>query len=246
MSQYKLGERDTSQMVIHGCKDYPRPIRDIPQEERPREQLKRYGPGKLTTPQLLAIILRTGNGKLDVLQLAERLYVDLSMNELADFKPRELMESFGIGPAKACQVIASLELGKRLLSYRSHPIFSRPSEAAFFLIPELSSLAQEHFKCLFLDHKNCLIHDRTIFIGTRAESLVDPVPIFREAIVHHASSIILSHNHPSGDPTPSTNDIEITKRIHAAGRLLGIDVFDHIIIGGETFVSLAEKGLMPD
>jgi len=225
---------------------YTLKMKDIPAEKRPREMLLKLGAEKLTTPQLLAIVLRTGNAREDVMQLAERLYLNYSMNELARAGASELSRTLGVGNAKACQIIASLELGKRILNYESKPVFTRPSEAAFFLLPELSGLQQEHFKCLYLNRKNRLVSDRTLFVGTHGESLVDPGPILREALINHASSIILSHNHPSGDPTPSSNDIEITKRIFEAGRLLGIEVFDHIIIGNDSFVSLAEKGLMPD
>ena len=218
---------------------------DIPQEERPRELLMEKGAGELTTPQLLAIVLRTGNAKENVLELASRLYLNYPVNELAKIGVIELSKNLGIGNAKACQIIASIELGKRLLSYESKPVFTRPSDVAFFLMPELSGLPQEHFKCLYLNRKNRLVHDRTLFVGTSSESLVDPAAIMREAILHNAASIILSHNHPSGDPAPSRNDLEVTKRLAKAGKLLGIDVHDHIIIGKDNFVSLAEKGLMP-
>ena len=224
---------------------YHRKMMDIPPEDRPREVLVKEGAEKLATPQLLAIVLRTGNARENALELAERLYLDYPLHELAKATVQELSKNLGIGMAKSCQILASLELGKRLLSYESQPVFTRPSDVAYFLMPELSGLPQEHFKCLFLNRKNKLIYDRTLFVGTSGESLVDPATIMREALMHNAASIILSHNHPSGDPTPSRNDIEITNRLMEAGRLLGIEVHDHIIIGKDSFVSLAEKGLMP-
>jgi len=221
-------------------------IGDIPRDERPRELMSRIGPDALSTPQLLAIILRTGNRKEDVMQLAERLYLTYPLSELKKSRVQDISQELGVGNAKSCQILASLELGKRLLSYESRPSFTRPTEVAYFLMPELSGLPQEHFKCLFLNRKNRLIHDRTMFIGTSGESLVDPATIMREALQHNASSIILAHNHPSGDPAPSSNDIDITKRLDEAAGLLGIEIFDHIIIGKDSFVSLAEKGLMPE
>ena len=221
-------------------------IKDMPLDSRPRELLMQHGAQKLTTPEILAIVIRTGNSRENALQLAERLYLSYPLHELSRSSVADLSGILGIGTAKACQILASIELGKRLLSYESRPVFTRPSEAAFFLMPELSHLQQEHFKCLYLNRRNRLVHDRTLFIGTSGESLVDPATVFREALVRNASSIILAHNHPSGDPTPSRQDIEMTARISEAGTMLGIEIFDHIVIGHDSFISLAEKGLMPE
>jgi len=221
-------------------------IKDMPLEKRPRELLMRLGVEKLTTPELLAIVIRSGNSHENVLQLAQRLYLTYPLHQLARCSTSELSATLGIGNAKACQILASMELGFRLQSYESKPIFTRPSEAAYFLMPELSRLPQEHFKCLYLNRRNRLVHDRTLFIGTSGESLVDPAVVLREALISNASSIILAHNHPTGDPTPSSQDIEMTKRINNAAGLLGIEIFDHIIIGQESFVSYAEKGMMPE
>lgn len=223
---------------------YPGKLKDLPAGIRPREMLIQYGVGSLTTPQLLAIILRSGSAKENVLSLAERLYLTYPLQDMARINVKDLSREAGIGSAKACQILSSLELGKRLLSYEQQPIFTRPSEAAHFLMPELSGLQQEHFKCLHLDRKNRLVSDRTLFIGTSGESLVDPATIMREALITNAAALILAHNHPSGDTTPSRNDVEITKRLCEAGRLLGIEVYDHIIIGKNSFSSLAEKGLI--
>lgn len=221
-------------------------VRDLPGNVRPRELLMDRGAEWLSTPEILAIVLRTGTAKEDVLQLAERLYRTYPLRELARCSVDDLTRVSGIGSATACQLIASVELGKRVNSYGSRPVFTRPSEAAQFLMPELTNLQQEHFKCLYLNRRNRLIHDRTHFIGTRDESLVDPAPIFREALICNASSIILAHNHPSGDPSPSDQDIQLTRRLHEAASLLGIQIFDHVIIGDRNFVSLAERGCMPE
>lgn len=242
----------TKNGAIYGTKNDPDKrglvlkIKDLPKEERPRELLMRRGVEKLTTPEILAIVIRSGNSRENALQLAERLYITYPLHELAHSSVSDLSGTLGIGTAKACQILASMELGKRLQCYESKPVFTRPSEAAYFLMPELSHLPQEHFKCLYLNRRNRLVHDRTLFVGTSGESLVEPATILREALVKNASSIILAHNHPSGDPTPSRQDIEMTERITDAGIILGIEVFDHIIIGHENFVSLAERGLMPE
>ena len=219
-------------------------VTDLPADQRPRERLSRNGPEWLTTPEILAIVIRTGTVKEDVLQVAERLYRSFPLQEIARCTVQDLSRLAGIGEATACQIIASIELGRRVISYGSRPVFTRPGEAAHFLMPELSNLRQEHFKCLYLNRRNRLIHDRTHFIGTRGESLVDPSPILREALISNASSIILAHNHPSGDPKPSDQDIHLTRRLSEAAALIGVQIFDHIIIGDRTFVSLAELGHM--
>ena len=213
---------------------------------RPRELLAEKGPAHLTTSQLLAIILRTGNRKEHVMQVADRLYRENSLIDLSKSGVHMMAHKMRIGKAQSCQIIASIELGKRLVQYENRPIFTRPSEVAYFLIPELSGLSQEHFKVLYLNNKNRLIFDKVMFVGTSNESLVEPTSVLREAILHGSTSFILAHNHPSGDPTPSENDIQLTIRIQKASRLIGIELFDHIIIGDNSFISLAEKGLIPE
>lgn len=221
-------------------------VNDLPEDQKPRNQLISKGAEWLSTPEILAIVIRTGTVKEGVLELAERLYRTFPLKELARCTVADLSRIAGIGEATACQIIASIELGKRVTSYGSHPVFTRPAEAAQFLMAELTNLSQEHFKCLYLNRRNRLIHDRTHFIGTRGESLVDPSPILREALLCNASSIILAHNHPSGDPNPSEQDIHLTQRLSEAASLIGVQIFDHIIIGDRNFVSLAERGCLPD
>jgi len=219
-------------------------IKDISPDKRPREKLIREGAAALSTPELLAIVLRSGTRRESALELADRLYRTYRLHELANLDVNELRKHLGIGEAKACQILAAFQLGKRLLAYEAKPVFTRPADVANFLMSELSPLPQENFKCLFLDRKNRLIHDKTLFVGTRGESPVDPAIIMREAIQKNALGIILVHNHPSGDPTPSKEDVVVTKRLQEAGKILGIEIHDHIIIGNNSFRSLREMQLM--
>ncbi|HWI47283.1 MAG TPA: DNA repair protein RadC, partial [Rummeliibacillus sp.] len=152
----------------------------------------------------------------------------------------------GIGEAKAIQLLASIELGRRLHKKRADERFTirSPQDAATFLMPDMSSLLQENFVTLFLNVKNQIIHQQTIFIGSLNASIVHPREIFREAVKRSAASIICAHNHPSGNPSPSPEDIDVTKRLQEAGLIIGIELLDHVIIGDHQFISLKEKGYM--
>ena len=156
----------------------------------------------------------------------------------------EMMMIKGIGEVKAIQLLAAIELGRRLSQKQVDEKYTirSPQDAAAYLMPDMTSLTQEHFVCLFLNVKNQIIHKQTIFIGSLNASIVHPREIFREAVKRSAASIICAHNHPSGVPTPSPEDIEVTKRIQEAGYIIGIDLVDHVIIGDHQFISLKEKG----
>ena len=152
----------------------------------------------------------------------------------------------GIGQAKAVQLLAAVELGKRLSQQKTDDKFTirSPKDAATYLMADMTSLKQEHFVTLFLNVKNQILHKQTIFIGSLNASIVHPREIFREAVKRSAASIICAHNHPSGNPTPSPEDIDVTKRLYEAGLLMGIEMLDHVIIGDHQFISLKEKGYM--
>ena len=156
----------------------------------------------------------------------------------------ELRKTLGIGDAKACQIVASFELGRRLLTYESKPPIRTPQDVADMFMPELRYLKKEIFKGVYLDTKNRVIADETVSMGSLNTNIVHPREVFKKAIEKSAASIILVHNHPSGDPTPSSEDIELTKRMLEAGNLLGIAVFDHVIIGDGKYISLKEKELI--
>lgn len=221
-------------------------IKTLPTEERPREKLIKHGARTLTNSELLAIILRTGNKKENVLELSNKFFRKYNLKSLSRLKISTLKKQLGIGDVKAGQIIACFELGKRLSAFKEdkRPIIKNAKDVAELFIPEMNTLEKEYFKGIYLDSRKRIIKQETIFIGSLNESVVHPREIFKIALDENAAAIILLHNHPSGDPLPSSFDIEITKELIKAGDLLGIQVLDHIIIGGEKYVSLKEKSII--
>jgi len=222
-------------------------IRDVHIADRPRERLIRQGAGSLSNQELIAILLRTGTKQESVLVLANRILSSFDkIQDLKDATIEELMLVKGVGKAKAVQILAAAEIGKRM--YRKHSegryTIRSPEDAAAYLMTDMASLNQEHFVVLFLNVKNEVLHKQTIFIGSLNSSIVHPREIFREAVKRSAASIVVAHNHPSGNPSPSPEDIEVTKRLIEAGSIMGIEVLDHVIIGDHQFLSLKEKGYM--
>ncbi|MBI5116827.1 DNA repair protein RadC [Candidatus Poribacteria bacterium] len=221
-------------------------IREMPTSERPRERLAKRGPGSLKTSELLAILFRTGTRKMSAVELAEKTLQDFrSLTELSRASTEELQKIEGVGFAKAVEIQAAFELGRRLAAERGSdrsPIKS--AEDVFELMsPEMRSLDREHFKILLLNTKNHLIKTYTVSVGSLNASVVHPRECFKEAIAAHAAAIIMVHNHPSGDVEPSNEDVSLTRRLMAAGDLLGIKVLDHVIIAGSRYVSLVDKGV---
>ncbi len=222
-------------------------IRDVPPDERPRERLMQFGAAALSNAELLAILLRTGTSSLSAVHLAERILAHTGgLKGLTDSTIESLVELKGVGPAKAIQILAGVELGRRISRSLPEERFTvrSPQDAADLMMDELQHLAQEHFVCLFLNTKNQVIGKDTIFIGSLNASIVHPREVFRRAIQRASAAVICLHNHPSGDPSPSAEDRNVTKRLQEAGKLLGIDVLDHIIIGEQSFYSMKENGLM--
>ncbi|MDE5412444.1 RadC family protein [Alkalihalobacterium chitinilyticum] len=222
-------------------------IRDVPNHERPRERLLADGAKYLSNQELLAIILRTGSKDESVLQLAQRVLQKFDgLTMLKDATVEELKEIKGIGEAKAVEVCAVLELGRRITSLKLEEryVIRSPEDVSRYVMEDMRSLTQEHFVCLYLNTKNHVLHRETIFIGSLNASIVHPREVFKEALRRSAASFICLHNHPSGDPTPSREDIEVTKRLGECGKILGIELLDHVIIGDRTYISLKEKGYL--
>ena len=220
-------------------------MREVHEADRPRERFLRQGPESLSNQELLAILLRTGTKNESVLSLANRILVQFEkLHALKHATVEEMMEIKGVGEAKAIQILAAIELGKRLAQKELDNKYTirSPEDAANYLIPELAPLQQEHFVALFLNVKNQILHKQTIFVGSLNASIVHPREIFRVAIRRSAAAIIVAHNHPSGNPSPSPEDIDVTKRLIEAGHILGVDLLDHLIIGDHQFISLKEKG----
>ena len=220
-------------------------IRDVHEADRPRERLIRQGADSLSNQELLALLLRTGTKEESVLTLANRILLYFErLHGLKHATLEELMTVKGIGEVKAVQLLATIELAKRLAQKEHDTRFTirSPDDAAKLLIPEMSSLTQEHFVTLFLNTKNQVLHKQTIFIGSLNASIVHPREIFREAVKRSAACIICAHNHPSGSTAPSNEDIDVTARLQEAGEIIGIELVDHLIIGDHSYLSLKERG----
>ena len=222
-------------------------IMDLPSNERPQEKLLRYGADTLSNSELLALILRTGTSEENIVSLCSRVLKEAGgLNGLLEYSAEEYMRLKGIKTAKAAQLLALSELSKRFKSYKSGDEYkiSHPKDAAMLIMESMRHLKQEILKVLLLNTKNIVIAEKDISKGSLNSSIVHPREVFNEAVKRSCASIIICHNHPSGDPTPSNEDINITHRLKDSGRILGIELLDHIIIGNGIYVSLKEKGIL--
>jgi DNA repair protein RadC len=216
-------------------------IRDLPEEEKPREKLRKHGPAALKNYELIAVILGRGTRKEGILELSQRIMSQYgSQAVFAKGDVEKIEKILGLSPVQACQVVAAFELGKRLFG-RQIDVFLRSPEEVFQYAKDMARLKKEHLRGLYVDTRNRLIRDEVIAIGILNQSLSHPREIFNPAIESHSAAIVLVHNHPSGDPSPSKDDIELTRQIHQASKILGIDILDHVIIGNERYFSLKEK-----
>ncbi|MEC0225569.1 RadC family protein [Paenibacillus alba] len=222
-------------------------LREVPNEERPRERMLQYGAGALSHVELLAILLRTGTVSESAVRLASRILNESGgLRSLVDMSKDQLTQIKGIGDAKALQIMAGIELGRRLAksSHAERVTIRSPKDIANLMSEDLRYLQKEHFVCLFLNTKNHLLAQETLSMGSLNASIVHPREVFRAAIKRSSASIVCVHNHPSGDPTPSPEDIQLTHRLVEAGTIIGIEVLDHVIIGDQRFISLKEQGFM--
>lgn len=220
-------------------------IKDLPLEERPRERLVQFGPEHLSAAELIAIILRTGTANHSAVDLGKELLVAFKdLRGLAKASLSELANQTGMGQAKVVQLKAAFELGRRVLT--SNPIqlpyIKKPEDAYDLLKASFQDLDREHFKVIHLNTKNQVLKVETTAIGILSSSPVHPREVFKEAIKMSSAGLILAHNHPSGDPTPSHDDLRLTKRLYEAGEILGIRIIDHLIIGDNRYLSLKERG----
>jgi DNA repair protein RadC len=221
-------------------------IQEFPCDERPRERLKNYGAAALSNAELLAILIRVGNPGENAVALGTRLLTEFGgLAGLARASFHELAEVKGLALAKTAQLQAALEIGRRLLlaSPDARPQITSPGDVANLLMLEMGNLEQENLRVLLLDTKNRVLGSPTIYVGNVNSSIIRVAEIFREAVRLNATALILAHNHPSGDPTPSPEDVQVTRCVVEAGTLLGVEVLDHLVIGHQRFVSLKERGL---
>ncbi len=215
-------------------------VRDLPTEEKPREKLLAAGPGALSVPELLAVVFGSGTKKEDVLAMAKRIIKEYGERVLSrQTNAAALAKELDVPIHKAMQVIACAELGKRFFveNPSAAPVIRTPSEV-FEYLKDMRDLPREHMRGLYLNNHHKIIHDEVISIGTVNSSLIHPREVFKPALEYGAAAVILAHNHPSDDVTPSQADIDVTKQLCAAGKLMGIQVIDHVIIGRTSFASI--------
>ena len=220
-------------------------IKDLPKTERPREKLVAKGAENLKDSELLAILLRTGKAGKNVIEIASQILTKHSKKRLLQMTYQDLVKIGGIDSAKATTLLAAFELSKRALEVNDTNLPTIEStKDAMAQLTDLQNLKKEHFITLYINARHKLIHKELISVGTLTANLVHPREVFEPAMVRAAIEIIVAHNHPSGDPAPSSADLEITKRIVEAGKILGIKVLNHIIITKEHYFSFQDKGLI--
>jgi len=222
-------------------------VHDLPPGERPRERLLKLGSEALSAQEVLALILGRGIKGESVIEISQKLLSRFgNLKGVANASVEELTQTKGIGPAKAAQIKAALELSKRLeadVGEKPQPILKSPEDVAAVVRSQLKGKKKEHFLVLCLDTRNRLINRKLVSIGSLDTSIVHPREVFKEAVSASAASVIFVHNHPSGDPEPSKEDVELTKRLAKAGEIIGIDVLDHIIVCDKSYLSLKAKSL---
>ena len=224
-------------------------VRDLPPEERPREKLLLHGPQALSNAELLAVLLRSGTKEKSVLRVAEEILAHIKeqgLSAMVHISVAELSKIEGVGQVKAATLQAAIELGRRLAvqSAGQMQVIHGPEDVAHYAMPRFRFEQKEHFAVMLLNTKNKIIGMPEVSVGSLSASVVHPREVFRAAIDYAAAAMILLHNHPSGDPTPSREDIAVTDRLVKAGKIMDIPVLDHVVIGRECFASFKEKGLL--
>jgi DNA repair protein RadC len=222
-------------------------IRDLPAAERPRERLQQYGEQSLSAQELIAVILGRGIAGESIMVTAQRLLKQFNdLRGISQATIEQLSQVKGIGPAKACQIKAAFELANRVNALQREQVkyaAKNPADVVGFVRERLKDKPKEYFLAVLLDTRGQIIRTSEVSVGTLDASLVHPREVFREAVAANAQSVILVHNHPSGDPAPSPEDLAMNKRLKEAGEVVGISVLDHIIIGNPEYVSLKAKGV---
>lgn len=218
-------------------------IKDLPKVDRPREKLEKYGPERLSDAELLAVLLRTGSKGVNVVELARKILKKFSGVGLAKAPVKELKTTFGLGATKACEIVACFELGRRLLQNKQSVLLLSPQDV-WDQLKGIRDNKKEHFVIFFLDTRNQEIKREIVSIGSLDANLVHPREVFEPAVRYLAAQVIVAHNHPAGDPSPSQEDLEITKQLVDAGKLLGIEVRDHVIVSKTNHFSFKEHKLL--
>ncbi len=232
--------KDTDLFLDNPLKEYVLKIRDLPNEEKPREKLMKQGPEILSLPELLSVVLVVGSKNEGIMELTNRIMREYGEKSIfAEKNPAKLASDLNITLVKACQIVACGELGRRFYEKNSSGFtLIRTAKDAYEYLRDMQNLPKEHLRGLYLNSHNRIIHDEVISIGTINTNIVHPREVFRPAIEYSAAAIVLAHNHPSGTIMPSKEDTEITEQLIQAGKILGINVLDHVIITKDGFISI--------
>lgn len=235
--------RDTALILDRPYREYVLTIKDLPPDGKPRERLIAQGPHALSIRELLAVVLNTGTIKEDVLEMSSRIIREYGERSLlAERSPNKLAVDMDIPIGKACQIVAVGELGRRFYD-KPQTGFAviRTAQDVYDYLQDMRNLPKEHLRGLYLNSHNRVIRDEVISIGTINSNMIHPREVFRPAIECNAAAVVLAHNHPSGEATPSDEDIEVTKQLVQAGKILGITLLDHVVIAKDTFTSIGAQ-----
>lgn len=237
MANYKITDHD---LIISADKKYVLRIKDLSDKDKPREKLVNNGPADLSSAELLAIILNTGNKKEGVMELSSRLLKEYGEKAIiSQTDANKLSKELNVPIVKACQIIACFELGRRFFQKKPHSsVTIRSAKQAYEHLKEMGALSKENFRGLYLNSRYQLIHDEVISVGSLTSSLVHPREVFKPALEYGAAAVIIAHNHPSGSLKITPADQEVSLKLAEAGRILGIDVLDHLIIAKNKFISI--------
>lgn len=233
---------DTDLVLSEGDTRYILRVRDLPLEQKPREKLMAMGPGNLTHVELMAILLGVGTRKEEVMAMAERIVREYGERAIVNEKnPQRLSDALEIPITKACQIVASFELGRRAYQQKAgKPVYVRTARHAYEHLKSMGFLQKEQLRGLYLNSRYQVVHEEIISTGSLTANIVHPREVFQPALEHSAVAVIIAHNHPSGSLEPTTDDLIATTQIKAAGKILGVDLLDHLIITNESYVSLIE------
>lgn len=231
--------RDNDQIMGEGEVRYVLRVRDLPLEEKPREKMIAQGPQSLSVAELVAILMGVGTKKEEVMQMAQRILKEYGETAIVNERnAQKLADSLAIPLPKACQIVASFELGRRYFQKRSgRAVFISTANQAFDYLKDMGSMKKEQLRGLYLNSRYQVIHEEVISVGSLTANIVHPREVFQPAIEHGAVAILIAHNHPSGDLAPTLADHEVTERLMTAGKVLGIDLLDHLIIADDEYLS---------
>lgn len=245
MSNYKLLTdnytlRGNNLILDNEGKKYVLKIKDLPEDEKPREKLINYGPSVLSAAELMAIVLSVGTKKEEVLAMSSRILKEYGEKTIINqTNPQEIEKELNIPLAKSCQIVACFELGRRFFKKNERgPITIRTAKQTYQYLRDMRDLPKEYFRGIYLSSRYRIIHDEVISMGSLTANIIHPREVFRPAIEYSAAAVIVAHNHPSGSIKPTKSDIEITKQLIKAGKILGIDLLDHVIIAKNKFISI--------